>query len=193
MLQDGGHLLRDGHLHVVGLGSPSAAEVVRTPSATLPCSCARTAGSLCPRPSSTPTDRLRESGTGAGEHQVPQAGKSGQRFPAASASHRQAGDLGDSAGDDGRRAVVPQAQAGGDAGGNRDDVLERATQFHADHIIIGIDPQAGRAEFLLQPVGDRAFGGGDGDRRGIAGRYFLGERGSARAAPAYGRLPEPAR
>ena len=90
---------------------------------------------------------------GAGEHQVAQTGKAGQRLPASPASYRKPGDLRHAAGDDGRGAVVPQPQPGGDAGGDRDDILKRTAQLDADHVIIGIEPQSGRGELLLQPAG----------------------------------------
>ena len=84
--------------------------------------------------------------------------------------------------DDGRGAVVPQSQPGGDARGDGDDILECATQLHADHIIVGIEPQCGRAELLLQPAGQPAIGESEGDCRGGAGCHFLRERRPAQRA-----------
>ena len=98
------------------------------------------AGSLCPRPKFHADRPVAGKRPGAGEHQVAQTGEAGQRLPPTATSHRQPGDLGHPAGDDGRGAVVPQTQSGGDAGGDRDDILERATQLDSDHVIIGIEP-----------------------------------------------------
>ena len=75
-----GHLRRDRQLDAVARRrAPSAASVVRTPSATIFMP-ARTSCSERPRASSMPTWRLRLSAAGARQHQIAKTGQPGQRF-----------------------------------------------------------------------------------------------------------------
>jgi hypothetical protein len=48
------------------------------------------------------------------------------------------------------RALSPEAGADGDAGGQRDDVLERAAQFRADDVVREVEPQPPGREPRLQ-------------------------------------------
>src|SRR3974390_913985 len=97
---------------------------------------------------------------------------------------RQARDLRRAAGDEGRDAVVAEAEAVAYAGGDGDDVLQRAAELHSYYIIVGIDGEARVAEFLLDCGGESRVGRGDGEGSGLAERYFTGEGGSAEGSNA---------
>ena len=53
--------------------------------------------------------------------------------------------------------------------------FQRAAEFHADHIAVGVNAETGIAEFLLHGAQESGIRRGDGDRRGIAARNFLSE------------------
>ena len=120
--------------------------------------------------------------TGAGEHQVADAGEAGEGFAARAAGHGEAGDLGDAAGDERGGGVVAEADADGDAGGDGDDVLERAAQLDANDIGGRVEAEGLGGEFLLDERGDLRVAEGDGDGGGLALRHFNGEAGPGERA-----------
>ena len=52
--------------------------------------------------------------------------------------------------------VVAEPEAVADAGGDGDDVLERAAEFDSDDVVVGVDTEAGIAEFALHGGGEFA-------------------------------------
>ena len=87
--------------------SPTAALVVSTPSATLPCIPAMISVQLSgPCPGSTPTVRLRERPPVQVSTRSPEAGKPGHGLGSPAAGHYQAGDLRQPAGDERSGRVV---------------------------------------------------------------------------------------
>src|SRR5438093_393737 len=76
---------------------------------------------------------------GAREHQIAETAQAGERFASAASRARQARQLGEAARDERRQRVVSESQTFDDAGGDRDDVLERAANLHADHILDTIE------------------------------------------------------
>ena len=96
-----------------------------------------------PRPSSTPTLRLRERPPVQVRTRSPKTGESSHGFRTPAAGNHQASDLGQSAGDERGDGIVAQAQAVANTGGNGDDVLERAAQFDSDDVLVGVDAKAG--------------------------------------------------
>ena len=89
-----------------------------------------------------------------------EAGK-GQRVGAG--RQTEAHHLGEPAGDEPSLAVVPEAQAVGSAGGNRDDVLERTAQLDAEDVGVDVQPELPSAQPLLNPGGQlQVLGGNDG-------------------------------
>jgi hypothetical protein len=129
---------------------PTAAVVVKTPSATAPCMPARISGSLRPRPSSTPTLRLRDNPPGAGEDQISQASETRpwfQRLPPQATTRRviSARPRVMSAATE----LCPRPRPCANAGGDGDCIFQRAPEFHAYNVRVGVNPKAGIAEFLL--------------------------------------------
>ena len=89
-----------------------------------------------------PTWRLRLRLAGARQHEIAEAAQTGERVAAAAFGHRQPRDLHEPARDQRRHRVVPEPGALDDAGGNRDDVLQRAADLDADHVVARIEPEA---------------------------------------------------
>jgi hypothetical protein len=77
----------------------------------------------------------------AGRHDVAQAGQAGEGQRVGPGGHAQAGHLGQAAGDQAGLAVVAEAKLLGRAGGDGDDVLERAAQLDADHVAVAVQPE----------------------------------------------------
>ena len=69
---------------------------------------------------------------GTGEDEVAQAGEAGHGFSAPPGSDGEAGEFGQTAGDEGGQGVVAEVEAITDAGTDGDDVLERASDFGPD-------------------------------------------------------------
>ena len=120
--------------------SASAAPVVRTPSATM-CISARISRSGRPRPSSMPTWRLRLRSPVQVSTRSPRPLRpaSVSRRPPSAHASREISD--EAARDERRHRVVPEAEAFDDAGGNRDDVLQRAADLDAGHVVAGVEAQ----------------------------------------------------
>ena len=92
---------------------------------------------------------------GAGEDEIAEASEAGHGFSVAAAGKREASDLRKAASDERGDAVVTEAEAVAYAGGDGDDVLQCAAEFHADDIAVGVDAKARIAESLLH--GAREF------------------------------------
>ncbi len=87
--------------------------------------------------------------SGAGEHQIAHTGEAGHGFGTAAASDGQARDFGEAAGDERGDGVVAQTEPVADAGGDGDHVLQRAAEFDADDVVVGVDPEVGVTELAL--------------------------------------------
>ena len=122
----------------------------------------------------------------------PRPGESGHGFLTPAARDDEARDLGEAAGDEGGDGVVAQSESVANAGGDGDDVLERASEFDSDDVVVGVNAETGIAELALHGGGKLRVGGGDGDGRGMAVRDFLRERRPAERADARGE-GDPAR
>jgi hypothetical protein len=133
---------------------PRAARVVRTPSATLPPRLSRTSGSLRPWPNAFSDGAVAAERAGAGEDEVADTGEAGEGFALAAAGDGEAGDFGDAAGDEGGGGVVAEADAGSDAGGDGDDVLEGSAELDADDVGGGVEAEGFGRELLLNAGGD---------------------------------------
>jgi hypothetical protein len=115
---------------------------------------------------------------GAGQDQVAHAGQAHEGFGLAAQRRAQAGDFGQAARDQGGARIQAQAQAVGGAGGDGQDVLHGAADFHADQVVAGIHAHA--AAVHQPPPRARAArpSGRHRQRAGQAARHFLGERGA---------------
>ena len=111
-------------------------------------------GSLRPRAELDADGAVAREIAGAGEDEVADAGEAGEGLAAASAGDGEARDLGDAAGDESGGGVVAEVEAVDDAGGEGDDVLERAAELDAGDVVVGVDAQSGRGEVALQDLGD---------------------------------------
>src|SRR5258708_30465766 len=110
-------------------------------------------GEKPPRGGGDETPRPRESRHGLGP---PPAG------------HYQACHFGEATRDQRSYGIVSQTQAVADAGGDRHNIFQRAPQFHANHIVVGIDPKARIAEFPLHQLPEFGVTGSNGYGRRIA-------------------------
>ena len=141
-------------------------------------------GSLRPAAQFDAYAAIARESAGAGEHQVAQAGEPGHGFLAAAAGHSQARDLSQAAGDESGNGIVAESQPVAHAGRDGDYVFQRAAEFHSDHIVVGVEPEAGIAEFALHRFRQLGILRGHGDGGRIAASHFLGERRSAQRCDA---------
>ena len=81
--------------------------------------------------------------SGTGQHQVAQPGQPGQGLALAAGGHGHARDFRQAAGDQRGRRVGAQSEAGADARGDRDDILQRCAKLHAYRVAVGVQPQRG--------------------------------------------------
>jgi hypothetical protein len=100
----------------------------------------------------------------------------------------EAGDLGQAAGDQRGAGVEPEAHAVGDPGGDRHDVLDRAADFAADEVGVGVDAQARLVQHAHPVAGERGVACGERDRRGqaasdLGGEARAGEHAAGRLGP----------
>ena len=77
----------------------------------------------------------------------------------------EAGHLGQATGHQQAPRVLAQPEPGDGAGRDRDDVLERPAELHADHVVVGVDAKARAGERPLRNLDDlrivaRHHGGG---------------------------------
>ena len=121
-------------------------------------------------------------GAVAGGNQIPQAGQAGKGSRLRPGGYAEAGYFGQAPADKSGFAVGPQVQPVGNARAQGNDVFQRPTQFHADHIIAGIDPESGRKQPFLHIGG--SGGGRPGHHRGrrLFLRHFPGQVGAGQDA-----------
>ena len=92
----------------------------------------------------------------AGDDEVADAGEAGEGFLVAAEGDAEAGHFGEGAGDEGGDGIVAEAEAVGHAGGEGIDVLDRAAEFDAGHVVAGIDAEMGQGEQFLEGLGECA-------------------------------------
>ena len=160
-MQDGMHLLGDGHFDVAGVSQAYG------------CSCGEDSfgdhavhagddlGQFLAAAEFDADAAVAREAAGASEDQVAESGESGHGFGAAAAGDDEASHLRKPARDQRGDGIVSQPKAVADSGGDGNDVLERASEFDADYIAIGVDAKAGIAELLLhgaqEPVSGEAI------------------------------------
>src|SRR5580704_1454986 len=115
----------------------------------------------------------------AGQHQISQAGQSSHGFWLPAAGYHQARHLRQAAGDERRNRVMAQSQPVANSGSDRDGILQRASQFHADHVVVGINPKLRIAELILHGFGQPIVRRSDGDGGRISPRHLCSKRRSA--------------
>ena len=122
-----------------------------------------------------PTCRLRLSAPVHVEHQIAQAAQPGQRL--APAAHRagEPRDLRQSARDQRRHRVVAEVQRLVDAGGDRDDVLQRRADLDADDVVGSVEPEGRAAKLVLHGAHRVGVGRGRHERRRQMPRDFRRE------------------
>ena len=126
----------------------------------------------------------------AGRDDVADPGQTGERQRVRPGGDPEPGHLGQAAGHQAGLAVVAEAELLGGAGGDREDVLERAAQLDADEVAVDVEPEPAAAEPSLDPLGERLVVGRH-DRRGrqaagdLEGEVRSGQRGDpGRVEPA---------
>ena len=156
LVEDGGHLLGDGHFDAVARGEAERGGGGADAFGDLAVEAGEDVGELAALAELDADGAVAREAAGAGEDEVADAGEAGQGFAAAAAGHGEAGDLGDAAGDEGGGGVVAELEAGDDAGGEGDDVLERAAELGADDVLVAVDAEGGGAEVVLQGLAEDA-------------------------------------
>src|SRR5579864_1283238 len=106
-------------------------------------------------------------GARAGEPEVADAAKPGQGFAAAAAGDSETRDLRNAASNERSGRVVPETHAHGNAGGDRDHILESPAELYADDVAGGVEAKGFRAEFLLDELRDLQVAEGNGHGRGL--------------------------
>ena len=81
--------------------------------------------------------------SGAGEHQVSQAGEPGHGFLAAAAGHGQSCDLSQAASDESGDGIVAESQPVAHSGRDGDNIFQRSSEFHSHNIVVGVDRGSG--------------------------------------------------
>src|SRR5690606_5531306 len=73
--------------------------------------------------------------------QIAHSGQPGERFGPAAESHPEAGHLGECPGDESGNGVVAKPESGGDARGDRVDVLDRTSELNPGDVVTGVAPE----------------------------------------------------
>ena len=114
--------------------------------------------------------------TGARQHEVSHAGEAAKGLLAPAEAHAEPGDLVQPAGHQRRQGVVAESEAGGDAGGQSNHVLQRAGELHADDVVAGVEAEVGRGEPALDLGNPAGVGSGEHGSGRQRGRHLTGER-----------------
>ena len=114
-------------------------------------------------------------GARARQHEIAEAAQPGERLAPAAGRARQPRDLRQAARDERRQRVVAQAEPFDDAGGDRDDVLQRAADLDADDVVAAVEPEIRAAKFALHELGRPRVGRGREDGRRQLLRHFARE------------------
>src|SRR5580698_154625 len=135
----------------------------------------------------TPTElytdaAITRQSSGAGQYQVTQPGESGHGLRLAAAGHNQAGHFRQAAGDQRRNRIMAQTQAVTNPSRDRDGILQRPSEFHANDVAVGVNPKLWVAEALLHRFRQTIVRRCDGDGRRVSPRHFLRKRGSTERA-----------
>ena len=129
---------------------------------------------------------------GAGGHQVPHPGQTGEGHPVPAQPDAEPAHLRQAPGDEGGPGVVAEAQAVGDPGRHRQHVLQCPGQLAAPHVHAGVHPEGRGHQRPLHPgggglVGQRHHGG-----RRLAGHHLGGQVGAGEDPGRRGRgAPRP--
>ena len=90
---------------------------------------------------------------GARQHEIAEAAQTRQRFAPAAGGAGQPRHLRQAARDQRGQRVVAEAEPLDDAGGNRDDVLQRPADLDADDVVAAVQTEVRAAELLLHELG----------------------------------------
>src|SRR5712671_5064946 len=112
------------------------------------------------------------------DNEIAQSAQAGEGFGVRTASDSQPAHFDNGSGNQGRFGIVAKSKPVANAGGNGDDVLERATQLDSEQIIAGIDPKGGTIEERLCPRGSSQVAAGCHNRGRKAASHFEGESGT---------------
>ena len=117
---------------------------------------------------------------GTGQDQVAHASQAHEGITLAAEHFTQAGNFGKATGNQCRAGVEPKPQAIGNAGGDSQHVLDRAADFDAGKVIVGINAQARRVQRQCGFVGKVVIIGGERDGSRQAAGYFFGKTGAGK-------------
>ncbi len=94
----------------------------------------------------------------------------------AAAGHCQTRDLSQAASDESCDGIVTESEPVAHSRRDRDNIFQRAAEFHSHDIVVGIKTESGIAEFALHGLREFGIFRRHGDGRRIAACHFLGER-----------------
>ncbi len=154
VVEDGVHLFGDGHLDAVAGGEAERGGGAADAFGYLAVETGENFGELAAAAEFDADGAVAGERAGAGEDEVADAGETGEGLAAATAGDGEARHLGDAAGDEGGGGVVAEVEAVDDAGGEGDDVFERAAEFDAGDVVVGVDAKGGRGEVALDRLSE---------------------------------------
>ena len=115
----------------------------------------------------------------AGDDQVADAGEAGEGLRPAAEGDAEAGHFRQRAGDQGGDGVVAEAEACGDAGGDGEDVLDRAAELDPGEVVAGVGAEIrGRVKSSWRRRARSSSVGADDRAGGQVGGDFLGVVGA---------------
>src|SRR5258708_29018396 len=144
-MQDGVHLLGDGHLDAAGAGKADGSRGGEDALGDHTVHAGDDLGESVTAPQFDADAAISRQAAGAGEYEIAESGEAGHGFRASSAGYDQASHFSQAARDQGGGRVVTEAETVADSGGDGDGVLQRAPQFHADDVAVSVDTESGIA------------------------------------------------
>src|SRR5271166_1219690 len=114
--------------------------------------------------------------TGAGEDQISQACEPAKGFRPGAKLDGKAGHLSQSPGDQRRECVGPETKSLAGSRGNGHHVFHGAGKFHAEHVVVGVQPEGRACEFFLEESRKRVIKRGENHGSRLAARGFEGKR-----------------
>ncbi|OIQ82860.1 hypothetical protein GALL_353600 [mine drainage metagenome] len=112
---------------------------------------------------------------GAGQHQIAQSAQAGEGLALRAQRQAEPGHFGEPAGDQRGARVVTLLEAVADAASDRQHVLHRAADGHADLIVAGVDAHAVAVQRVHAGAQQRGVAAGRGQRRRQSARDLVGE------------------
>src|SRR5215469_376023 len=121
---------------------------------------------------------------GASQNQIAHSGETGESVAVGAQGGPEARYFGEAARDESSDGVMAQSETLGDSGGDGDNVFQRAAEFRADYVFIGVQAQRWAGKLALDFLCGLAIGGGDYYGRWVAAGVLFGEGGTREGSDA---------